>query len=95
MSPSLRSRIEHASAPVVQRIDGLPRVVPFLAILALMAFGVFVPHVGFVATALVAALVLWMLLLTWPRLSPPEKLLRVAVLFLVVAVAVVQGLPRA
>lgn len=94
MSLSFRSRVEHASVPVVTRLNRIPRPVAFLLILAFMALGVFVPRVGFVATLFVAAFIGWLLYLTWPRQQPPEKLFRVAVLAMLVAIAIVQAFPR-
>jgi len=42
----------------------------------------------------VAALVAFLVYYTWPRLSTPEKLLRLAVLFLALALTAVQAFPR-
>lgn len=91
---SFRSRVEHASVPLVARLNRLPRTAAFLAVLAVMVAGVLVPRFGFVFTLLVALLVAWLLFLTWPRLTPPERLGRIAVLFLVAALALVQAFPR-
>lgn len=91
---SFRSRVEHASVPLVARLSRLPRAATFLAMLAVMVAGVLVPRIGFVFTLIVALVVGWLLFLSWPRLTPPERLGRVAVLFLVVAVAIVQAFPR-
>jgi len=91
---TFRSRVEHASAAAVVRLNTLPRPVPFLALLALMVVGILVPRFGFLATLLVGVFVCWLLFLTWPRLAPPEKLLRLAVLLLVAALTVVQAFPR-
>ncbi|MGB8383005.1 MAG: DUF6703 family protein [Dermatophilaceae bacterium] len=91
---SFRSRVEHASVPLVSWLNRLPRAAAFLAVLALVVAGVLVPRVGFVFTLLVAVVVAWLLFLTWPRLTPPERLGRIAVLFLAVAVAIVQAFPR-
>ena len=71
-----------------------PRVAAFLGVLAFMAAGVFVPKVGYLFTAAVAAFLAWLIYLTWPRLAGPEKLMRVAILALVVAVAFMQAFPR-
>ena len=94
MALPLRSRVEHAAYPVLERLNRLPRLVPFLAALVLLVVGILVPRWGFVATALVALLVAALIYLTWPRLTPPEKLMRLAVLGVVVAVTVVQAVPR-
>lgn len=94
MSLPFRSRVEHASVPVVTRLNRLPRAAAFFLVLAVMAVGVFVPRVGFVATLLVAVFVGWLLYLVWPRLTLPERLFRIAMLVMVLAVALVQAFPR-
>ncbi len=94
MALPLRSRVEHAAYPVLDRLNRLPRALPFLAALALLVVGIVVPRWGFLATALVALVVAALVYLTWPRLSLPEKSMRLAVLALVVAVAVVQAVPK-
>ena len=95
MSLPFRSRVEHAAYPVLDRLERLPRVVPFLAVLVLIVVGILVPRWGFVATALVALAVAFLVYYTWPRLSLPERLMRLAVLALISAVALVQAVPRA
>ena len=95
MSLPFRSRVEHAAYPVLDRLERLPRVVPFLAVLVLIVVGILVPRWGFVATALVALAVAFLVYYTWPRLSLPERLMRLAVLALLSAVALVQAVPRA
>ncbi|HVD22457.1 MAG TPA: DUF6703 family protein [Lapillicoccus sp.] len=95
MSLPFRSRVEHAAYPVLDRLERLPRVVPFLAVLVLIVVGILVPRWGFVATALVAVAVAFLIYYTWPRLTQPERLMRLAVLALITAVAVVQAVPRA
>ncbi len=95
MSLPFRSRVEHSTHRFLERMNALPRVVPFLVVLALVLAGIFVPHVGFVATLLVTTLVAFLAYYTWPRLTTPEKLLRLAVLFLALALVVVQAFPRA
>ncbi len=94
MALPLRSRVEHAAYPVLERMNRLPRVLPFLLALGLLVVGILVPRWGFLATALVGLVVAGLVYLTWPRLTLPEKFMRIAVLVLVVAVAVVQALPR-
>ena len=78
----------------MERMNALPRIVPFVVILLLIVVGILVPHVGFVATGIVAAFVGFLVYYTWPRLSMPEKLMRLAVLFIAVALTMVQALPR-
>ena len=95
VSLPFRSRVEHAAYPVLDRLERLPRVVPFLAVLVLLVVGILVPHYGFLATAVVALGVAFLIYYTWPRLTSPERMMRLAVLAVVVAVAVVQAFPRA
>ena len=94
VSLPFRSRVEHAAYPVLDRLERLPRLVPFLGVLVLFVVGILVPRWGFVATALVAMGVGFLIYYTWPRLTLPERLLRLAVLGLIVAVTVVQAFPR-
>lgn len=90
----LRSRLEHASVPVAERLNALPRLVLPLVVLALFVVSVLVPAFGWVPLVLVAALIAWFLFLTWPRLSLPERLMRSTVLLLVIAAAIVRAFPR-
>jgi hypothetical protein len=94
VSLPFRSRVEHAAHPALDRLNRLPRLVPFLAALALLVVGILVPRWGFLATAVVAAIVGFFIYYTWPRLTAPERLMRLAVLALVTAVAIVQAVPR-
>jgi Family of unknown function (DUF6703) len=92
---SFRDSLERASVPLVTRLSRLPRIVPFLAVLALLVGGILIPGWGWVLTALVALFLAWMLFLGWPRLSAVERLMRAAVIFLAVGIAVTQAVPRA
>ena len=91
---SLRESFERASLPALTFLSRLPRAVPFLAILALTLAGVFVPGWGWVLIALVVLVLTWILLLAWPRLTMPERVMRVAVVVLMAAVTVTQAAPR-
>jgi len=90
----LRSRVEHAAYPVLESLNRLPRLAPLLLALGLLVVGILVPRWGFLATAVVGLVVAALIYLTWPRLSVPEKFMRLAVLAIVVAVTVVQAVPR-
>lgn len=94
VSLPFRSRVEHAAYPVLDRLERLPRLLPFLAVLLLIVVGIFVPRWGFLASALLALAVGFLVYYTWPRLTLPERLMRLAVLTLITAVAVVQAVPR-
>jgi hypothetical protein len=68
---------------------------PFLILLVLLVGGVLVGGpVGFLLMGLAALFVGWVLYLGWPRLSTSERIMRLAVLVLAVAMALVQLFPR-
>ena len=95
MPNTVRHRIDHASLPLMTKLSRLPRLVPFLILLALLVAGVLISgQVGFVLMSLAAIFVAWVLYLSWPRLSGSERIMRLAVLLLAVAMAVVQLFPR-
>lgn len=95
MALSLRSRIEHASYPLMERVNALPRTVTLAVLVAVLVIGVVAPAPwSGVAFLVVAAFVGWLLFLTWPRLTLPERLMRLAVLALALAVAVVRLAPK-
>lgn len=91
---SLRESFERASLPAISWLSGLPRFVPFLVVLALMVAGVLLPAPGWILLVVVVLLLTWVLALAWPRLSAAERLMRLAVIALVVAVLVTQVFPR-
>lgn len=91
---SLRESFERASLPAVSWLTRLPRWVPFLLVLALAVGGVLLPPPGWLLLLVVVLLLGWILALAWPRLSGAERLMRVAVLALMVAVLVTQAVPR-
>jgi hypothetical protein len=77
------------------RLSVLPPAVPFLILLVLLVGGVLIGGpFGFALMSLAAFFVGWILYLSWPRLSGPERIMRSAVLLLAVAMAVVQLFPR-
>jgi hypothetical protein len=91
----VRQRIDHASLPLMTRLSRLPRLVPFLILLALLVGGVLIGGpTGFVLMAVAAVFVAWVLYLSWPALSSSERIMRLAVLLIAVALAVVQLFPR-
>lgn len=95
MALSLRSRIEHASYPVMERVNALPRTASLVVLAVVLAVGVFAPSPwSGIAFLLVSLFVGWLLYLTWPRLTMPERLMRLAVLALALAVAVVNLVPK-
>ena len=91
----MRQRIDQASLPLMTRLSGLPRLVPFLLLMTLLVAGVVISGpVGFALMGLGAAFVGWVLYLSWPRLTGSERIMRLAVLLLAVSLAVVQLFPR-
>jgi len=77
------------------KLSGLPRLLPFFIELALLVTGVWISGpIGFLLLALVAGFVGWVLYLSWPRLTQSLRIMRLAVLLLAIALAVVQLFPR-
>jgi hypothetical protein len=74
-------------------LHALPAWVPPVVLAAALVAGLALRGIGGAIALLVVAAVLgWLALVSWPRLSPAGRLLRVAVVALVIAVAVIQGL---
>lgn len=89
----VRESVERLSLKPAAYLQQLPRWLPPVAFAALFIAGLAVP--GWVGAALllvVAAFVAWLGLLSWPALSAPARLLRLAVPAALVALAVWQGL---
>ena len=91
---SLRESFERASLPALTYISSLPRFVPFLAILGLVIAGLLIPGWGWVLIVLVVLLLAWIGALAWPRLSMTERMMRVAVVVMMAAIAITQAVPR-
>lgn len=86
---TLRRRVELSAGPVIVLLARLPRVVPFLLVLGLLVGGLLAPGILGVALLVVLALLLAALLyLAWPALAPQPRLLRLAVVLLVLVAAV-------
>jgi len=92
---SLRERVTAASLPVISALNRVPRALPFLAVLALMVAGIFVPGWGWVFLVVVVAFLAWTLYLAWPALDGGARAGRLAVLLIAVAITVTQAAPRA
>ena len=76
-------------------LSRLPRLLPSLILLILLVGGVLISGpIGFVLMGLAALFVAWVLYLSWPRLNTTERVMRLAVLLLAVAMAVIQLFPR-
>jgi hypothetical protein len=91
---SLRQRVTEASLPVVNALNRTPRAVPFVAVLALMLAGLFVPGWGWLFLVVVVAFLAWTLYLAWPALDSTARAGRVAVLLIAIAITITQALPR-
>jgi hypothetical protein len=91
---SMRASIEKASLPLLKRLSTLPRLVPFILVLALLVAGMLIDGWGFVLTLVVALFLGWMLFLGWPRLATPERLMRLAIIVLAIGIAATQAFPR-
>lgn len=90
-----RRRVEQASLPALQLLARLPVWLPFLLLLLLLLGGGFLGGpVGWALVVAALAFILWLLYLSWPRLTGVERVMRVAVLVLFAVVTVVQLLPR-
>ena len=95
VSLSFRSRVEHVSVPWLERMNRVPKPVALVVLLALLAAGILAPSPwAGIALLVIALFIGWLIFLTWQRLNLPERLMRFAVLALVVAVAIVRLLPR-
>ncbi|MET4078633.1 hypothetical protein ABIB53_001795 [Janibacter sp. UYMM211] len=86
--------VARATAPLVRWVSGLPPVVPVLGVFALVLLGAVVPGWGWVFLALAVLVLVWVLAISWPRLTPSEKMLRLAVIVLCLAITVVRAVPR-
>ncbi len=95
MPSPLRESVERATLPVVVVLNRLPRLVPFVLVLVVMVAGIFIPGWGWVLLALLTVFLCWMLFISWPRLLGPERLMRVAVVAMAVAMTVTKALPHA
>jgi hypothetical protein len=74
----------------------IPRPVALGLLVVVLAVGVFAPRPwGGIAFLLVGLFIGWLLFLTWQRLKLPERLMRIAVLVLVLAVTIVKLVPGA
>jgi hypothetical protein len=80
--------------PALTYLNGLPRFVPFLGIIVLTFAGILLPAPAWLLLVVVILVLGWILALAWPRLNTPERLMRVAVIAIMVAVLVTQVAPR-
>jgi hypothetical protein len=87
-----RRRIEQASARPLVLLHQMPVWLPPVLVAALLVVGLAVPGpVGAVALLLVAGFLGWLAALSWPQTKGSGRLLRVAALGCVLAVAIIQA----
>lgn len=86
VAPSpLRARLEGVSRPLLVRLTRLPRPAVPLATVALFAVAVLAPlPVAVVALLLIGLFLVWLTFLAWPAVSAGGKVMRVAMIGLVV-----------
>jgi hypothetical protein len=83
--------VERASAPLLVMFHRLPRVVFGALPLLLLVLGAFLPvPIALVALALALLLLGWLAYLSWPRIEGIQKIMRLVVPLLVVAIAVLR-----
>ncbi|MGO1166562.1 MAG: DUF6703 family protein [Janibacter sp.] len=92
--PVATNAFERASLPATRFLAGLPPLVPILAVFALVLIGGFIGPWGAIPLGLVVLFLAWMLALSWPRLRQSERLMRIAVIALVLALTIVKVVPR-
>ncbi len=87
-TPTLRASVERTSRPLLLRLHALPRAVVPLGTVALVLVGVLAPPaVGVFALTVVGLFVCWIAYLSWPVVSASARLIRVAMVALVVVLA--------
>lgn len=106
-STGLRAAVERASMPALARLAKLPTWLPMAAVAALILVGAFlggplvnddgvrvagVVGLGLISLALLG--LLWLLYLSWPHLTSSLRLMRIAVLTLLLAIVVTQFVSR-
>ena len=82
------------SLPATRFLGRQPPAVPVIVVLALVLLGGFIGPWGVIPLGFVVLFLLWMLALSWPRLTKPEQLMRLAVIALVLALTVTKVFPR-
>lgn len=91
---AFRHSIERRSATALLFMRSLPKLLPPLVVVGLLAGGVLLPGiVGAVCFLAVMALFGWLLFLSWPALAPQARVVRLAVM-LAMGVGVVLNATR-
>lgn len=86
---TLRQQVEAKSRPLLSRLHALPRLMIPIATVALIAIGAFTPMpYALVAFAVIFVFIAWIAYLSWPVVSACGRLMRLAMLALIVVLAV-------
>jgi len=89
MTQSIRTRVEASSAPLLLRLHTMPRfLVPLLLVSSLLLGFMTTGIISYFALLFVALFVTWLLFLSWPLLEPRARILRSAVVVMLLAVIV-------
>lgn len=92
--PVATNAFERASLPATRFLAALPPWVPVATVFALVLLGGFLGPWGALPLGIVVLFLLWMLGLSWPRLRPSERLMRIAVVVLVIGLTIITVVPR-
>jgi hypothetical protein len=85
---TLRSQVEATSRPLLARLHALPRLLIPLGTLLLVVVGAFAPApVASVAFAVLFCFIAWIAYLSWPAVPVSGRLMRLAMLALIVVLA--------
>jgi hypothetical protein len=91
----LRTKVERRSAAVILFLRGLPRWLPGVGVLCLLGGGLLLPGLaGAALMMVVAAILLWLVYLSWPAVPAFGRLVRLLVVALLAAAAVGRALHR-
>jgi hypothetical protein len=83
------TRLQKASAPLLLKLSALPRWLVPLMLGALLLLGFFLDGLlGSIALLLVGLFLTWLVMLSWPLLSPGSKAIRTLVVGVVLGVAI-------
>lgn len=86
-----RARLERISAPALLALHRLPVWLPVVVLLAVFLVGLFTGGVvGLVCLAVVFLVLVWLTVLSWPRLSLADRVFRTGALAALAAAMVLQ-----
>jgi hypothetical protein len=91
----LRRAVERRSAFVIVFLRGLPRWLPGILVVGLLAGGLLLHGVpGAVLLAVIALLLIWLVFLSWPALPVLGRGVRLVVIALLIAAVIGRALGR-